>query len=227
MNKDLKDSLIEMIAVFGLVFFGLGSVAVGSFYSKNEIDPGFNILNTFIIAFAHGIYIFVAIASTSRISGAHINPAITLSMWIHKKINLNKMFFYLAAQFFGGILGAIFWSLIFDSSLGIHALSSDIFTTSIIVGLSLEIVCTAFLSAVIFSTIGNESHFMSALSIGFMVFLGSIIAMPFTGGSMNPARTLGPAVAYGEFKDIWIYFVGPIVGAFIGSYIGKMVNFNN
>ena len=69
--------------------------------------------------------------------------------------------------------------------------------------------------------------FMSALSIGFVVFLGSIIAMPFTGGSMNPARTLGPAVAYGEFKDIWIYFVGPIVGAFIGSYIGKMVNFNN
>ena len=109
MNKDLKDSLIEMIAVFGLVFFGLGSVAVGSFYSKNEIDPGFNILNTFIIAFAHGIYIFVAIASTSRISGAHINPAITLSMWIHKKINLNKMFFYLAAQFFGGILVSNFF----------------------------------------------------------------------------------------------------------------------
>ena len=94
--------------------------------------------------------------------------------------------------------------------------------TSIILGLSLEVVCTTFLAAVIFSTLNSESYFMAAFSIGTAVFLGIIVSMPFTGGSMNPARSFGPAVAFGEYRDIWIYFVGPIIGAIIGSYIGNI-----
>ncbi|MBH60499.1 MAG: hypothetical protein CL907_04975 [Dehalococcoidia bacterium] len=225
-NIDLRDSIVEMVAVFGLVFFGLGAVALGSFYFLGGIDAGFNILNTFIIAFAHGFYIFVAIASFSRISGAHINPAVTISMWVHKKISSKKALFYLVAQFIGGILGGIVWSLIFNSPVGVHSLSSELFTTSVIAGLSLEIICTAFLTAVIFSTIDNESHFMTALAIGVTVCLGIIASLPFTGGSLNPARSLGPAVAFGEYKDIWIYFVGPIIGAIIGSFIGNLFNPN-
>ena len=223
-NIDFRDSIVEMLAVFGLVFFGLGAVALGSFYSKNEIDAGFNILNTFIIAFSHGFYIFIAIASFARISGAHINPAITISMWLHKKISSKKTLFYLVAQLIGGILGGLVWSLIFDSSLGVHSLSTGLFETSIVAGLSLEIICTAFLAAVIFSTIDNESHFMTALAIGVTLCICIIASLPFTGGSLNPARSLGPAVAFGEYKDIWIYFVGPIVGAVIGSYIGDLFN---
>ena len=188
-NIDFRDSIVEMLAVFGLVFFGLGAVALGSFYSKNEIDAGFNILNTFIIAFSHGFYIFIAIASFARISGAHINPAITISMWLHKKISSKKTLFYLVAQLIGGILGGLVWSLIFDSSLGVHSLSTGLFETSIVAGLSLEIICTAFLAAVIFSTIDNESHFMTALAIGVTLCICIIASLPFTGGSLNPGYT--------------------------------------
>ena len=67
---------------------------------------------------------------------------------------------------------------------------------------------------------------MTALAIGVTVCLGIIASLPFTGGSLNPARSLGPAVAFGEYKDIWIYFVGPIIGAIIGSFIGNLFNPN-
>tara|TARA_B100000003_G_C10791348_1_gene315059 strand:- start:8 stop:712 length:705 start_codon:yes stop_codon:yes gene_type:complete len=219
---NLRDSLVEMFAVFGLVFFSLGAGALGNFYSGDKTLSESNILNTFITASTSGFYIFIAVASFSRISGAHINPAVTISMWIHKKISSKKTLFYLLAQFTGGILGGLVWKIMYVAPLGVHSLSSEIFMTSIILGLSLEVVCTTFLAAVIFSTLNGESHFMAAFAIGAAVFLGIIVSMPFTGGSMNPARSFGPAVAFGEYRDIWIYFVGPIIGAIIGSYIGNI-----
>ena len=221
-NINLRDSLVEMFAVFGLVFFSLGAGALGNFYSGDKTLSESNILNTFITASTSGFYIFIAVASFSRISGAHINPAVTISMWIHKKISSKKTLFYLLAQFTGGILGGLVWKIMYVAPLGVHSLSSEIFMTSIILGLSLEVVCTTFLAAVIFSTLNGESHFMAAFAIGAAVFLGIIVSMPFTGGSMNPARSFGPAVAFGEYRDIWIYFVGPIIGAIIGSYIGNI-----
>lgn len=221
-NINLRDSLVEMLAVFGLVFFSLGAGALGNFYSGDKTLSESNILNTFITASTSGFYIFIAVASFSRISGAHINPAVTISMWIHKKISSKKTLFYLLAQFTGGILGGLVWKIMYVAPLGVHSLSSEIFMTSIILGLSLEVVCTTFLAAVIFSTLNSESHFMAAFAIGAAVFLGIIVSMPFTGGSMNPARSFGPAVAFGEYRDIWIYFVGPIIGAIIGSYIGNI-----
>ena len=221
-NINLRDSLVEMFAVFGLVFFSLGAGALGNFYSGDKTLSESNILNTFITASTSGFYIFIAVASFSRISGAHINPAVTISMWIYKKISSKKTLFYLLAQFTGGIVGGFVWKIMYVAPLGVHSLSSEIFMTSIILGLSLEVVCTAFLAAVIFSTLNSESHFMAAFSIGAAVFLGIIVSMPFTGGSMNPARSFGPAVAFGEYRDIWIYFVGPIIGAIIGSYIGNI-----
>ena len=87
---DLKHGFIELIAVFGLVFFGLGSVAVTKFYSSSnsQLDiVEFGALSTLIIAVAHGLYITIAIASFSRSSGAYINPAISISMWITRKIS--------------------------------------------------------------------------------------------------------------------------------------------
>ena len=221
-NINLRDCLVEMFAVFGLVFFSLGAGALGNFYSGDKTLSESNILNTFITASTSGFYIFIAVASFSRISGAHINPAVTISMWIHKKISSKKALFYLLAQFAGGILGGLVWKIMYVAPLGVHSLSSEIFMTSIILGLSLEVVCTAFLAAVIFSTLNSESHFMASFSIGAAVFLGIIVSMPFTGGSMNPARSFGPAVAFGEYRYIWIYFVGPIIGAIIGSYIGNI-----
>ena len=221
-NINLRDSLVEMLAVFGLVFFSLGAGALCNFYSGDKTLSESNILNTFITASTSGFYIFIAVASFSRISGAHINPAVTISMWIHKKISSKKTLFYLLAQFTGGILGGLVWKIMYVAPLGVHSLSSEIFMTSIILGLSLEVVCTTFLAAVIFSTLNSESHFMAAFAIGSAVFLGIIVSMPFTGGSMNPARSFGPAVAFGEYRDIWIYFVGPIIGAIIGSYIGNI-----
>ncbi|GIS28391.1 MAG: hypothetical protein CM15mP129_05880 [Chloroflexota bacterium] len=169
---------------------------LGSFYSKNEIDAGFNILNTFIIAFSHGFYIFIAIASFARISGAHINPAVTISMWIHKKISSKKTLFYLLAQFAGGILGGLVWSLIFDSSLGVHSLSSGLFETSIVAGLSLEIICTAFLAAVIFSTIDNESHFMTALAIGADVMYRYYCIITFYWGQFKSCKIPRPCSSF-------------------------------
>ena len=216
-NINLRDSLVEMFAVFGLVFFSLGAGALGNFYSRDKTLSESNILNTFITASTSGFYIFIAVASFSRISGAHINPAVTISMWIHKKISSKKTLFYLLAQFTGGILGGLVWKIMYVAPLGVHSLSSEIFMTSIILGLSLEVVCTTFLAAVIFSTLNSESHFMAAFAIGSAVFLGIIVSMPFTGGSMNPARSFGPAVAFGEYRDIWIYFVGRIIGALIGT----------
>ena len=149
-NINIRDSIVEMFAVFGLVFFSLGAGALGNFYSGDKTLSESNILNTFITASTSGFYIFIAVASFSRISGAHINPAVTISMWIHKKISSKKTLFYLLAQFTGGILGGLVWKIMYVAPLGVHSLSSEIFMTSIILGLSLEVVCTTFLAAVIF-----------------------------------------------------------------------------
>ena len=217
---DLKHGFIELIALFGLVFFGLGSVAVTKFYSSSnsQLDiVEFGALSTLIIAVAHGLYITIAIASFSRSSGAYINPAISISMWITRKISSVKLLIYLFMQFAGGILGAAVWRLLFDSPVGVHSLSSNPFTTSVFAGIGLEVLCTFFLALVIFSLIDSESHLMTSFAIGITVFLGSLVSLPFTGGSLNPARSFGPAVMFNEYKDIWIYFVGPILGASIGA----------
>ena len=100
-NINLRASLVEMFAVFGLVFFSLGAGALGNFYSGDKTLSESNILNTFITASTSGFYIFIAVASFSRISGAHINPAVTISMWIHKKISSKRHFLFISTIYRG------------------------------------------------------------------------------------------------------------------------------
>ena len=201
-NINLRDSLVEMFAVFGLVFFSLGAGALGNFYSGDKTLSESNILNTFITASTSGFYIFIAVASFSRISGAHINPAVTISMWIHKKISSKKALFYLLAQFAGGILELSLENNV-CCTLRSSFISSEIFMTSIILGLSLELVCTAFLAIVIFSTLNSESHFMAAFSIGVRFLRNNSIC--HLQAADESCKIICPAVAFGEYRDIWIY----------------------
>ena len=220
MNKEsfktqIQHGLIEMVAVFGFVFFGLGSVVLTKFYSTTD-----GAVNTAIIALTHGVYIGVAIASFSKLSGAHINPAISFAMWIMGVINAQKFIIYLLMQLAGALIGAFVWKFIFSEPVGVHTLSVAPFSTSILEGLLLEILCTFFLSAVIFSCLNNKSHLMTSLAIGATIFLGSLVAIPFTGGSMNPARSFGPAIIFGELQDHWIYWIAPLIGAPLGAVAG-------
>ena len=165
-------------------------------------------------------------ASIARISGGHINPAVTVSMVVTRKIGLAKGVMYVVAQLVGAALGAyLLMSVIpdaFEGTLGAHALAGDIDAGT---GLVIEALLTFFLVFVIFATAVDPkgpSH-LAPVAIGLIVLVDHFMGVPLTGASMNPARSFGPALAAGEWADHWVYWVGPIVGGVVAAVLYEMV----
>ena len=220
-------ALAELIATFSFVFLGAGAVVV-AVNILGEADPaglptGSGLL---LIALAHGLAIALLVASIARISGGHINPAVTVSMVVTRKMGLAKGVMYVVGQLVGATLGAyLLMAVIPDASegaLGAHALAVNIDAGT---GLVIEALLTFFLVFVIFATAVDPkgpSH-LAPVTIGLIVLVDHFMGVPLTGASMNPARSFGPALAAGEWADHWVYWVGPIVGGIIAAALYEMV----
>ena len=211
MNNNLvKKSIAEFIGTFALVFFGCGSMIL------YELDP--SVISSDSIPIIFGLIIAVMIYALGHISGAHFNPAVSIAFYQNKNINIRELCSYVSAQ----IMGAVTASFCHKFFWGIeHSFGMTINRLTFIKGFSLEVLISIFLMLTIISVATDErvSKSIAGLSIGGVITVCSFVAGPFTGASMNPARSLGPAILSNDFSSIFMYILAPIIGTIIGVCI--------
>ena len=222
---DPRNWFAEGVATFCLVFFGPLSVILAA----AAFGTGLSIEGIIMISLGHGAAIGLMVYAFGHVSGAHINPAVTIPMMITKKISVADGAGYIALQLIGGIVAAFTLMMTLpelgaDVNFGTQA-PGDLINGDPISALGLEMIFTFFLVTTIFLTAVHKKATagIHGISIGGMVFLLHLIGVPLTGASMNPARTFGPAIASGFWEFHWIYWVGPIVGGITAGIIMNYV----
>lgn len=209
----------EFLGTFALVFFGAGAVCVDRFLQSTGG------IGLFGVALAHGLAISVMVLALGLISGGHFNPAVTIGFWVTKRMNTFDVVLYWAAQVAGAIAAAYFLKAIVPEdtaravALGTPSLLRDFSRLS---GMILEALTTFFLVLVIFATAADErlaARPAASFAIGLTVTLGIVVAGPFTGGALNPARAFGPALAMSHWTNWGVYWVGPLAGGFVAGLL--------
>lgn len=197
----------EAIGTFGLVFCGTGAIIINDLSGGAVTHVG--------VAITFGLIVTVMIFSFGNISGAHINPAVTMAFAVTDRFKAKNTVPYLVAQIAGAILASFTLFFLFESheTYGATLPAFGVMQTFV-----LEIILTYFLMLVILFVSQNKavSQF-TALAVGMTVMLEAMFAGPITGASMNPARSLAPALASGNLTHLWIYIVAPIIGALLAS----------
>ncbi len=203
----MKKLIAEFIGTFALVFCGTGAAII------NDITAGS--IGQVGIGLTFGAIVCVMIYSFGSISGAHINPAVSLSMLSIKKMKLIDSMGYIVVQVLGAIAASFTLHFLFPTHEGLGAtlpLGSQ--------GQSfvLELILTYFLMLVILM-VGNHNELSSftGMAVGATVMLEATFAGPICGASMNPARSIGPALVSGNLSSLWIYIAAPILGALLSA----------
>ncbi|CAM6051025.1 unnamed protein product [Sphagnum compactum] len=213
----LKGALAEFISLFLFVFIGVGSVLSYEKIHVGETDA----TGVLLIALAHGFALAVLVAATANISGGHVNPAVSLGLALAGQITIIRLVLYWIAQLLGAIAGA--WVLQQVSTGEIVAIHTVGAGESLWGAVLIEIVLTFALVFVVFATAVDPNKgslgAIAPLAIGFTVLAGILVAAPFSGGSFNPARSLGPAVVAWNWTHQWVYWVGPFIGAALAALI--------
>ncbi len=217
-----KQFFAEFFATGFFVFIGSGAVVSTSIASSGVLDAG----RLVAIALAHGLAICLLAYSVGHISGGHINPAITIAAIINRKINWVMGNIFILGQISGAIVFAFILKFVIpdvhEGNLGAHGLGEDV---SIVMGFGIELIFTFLLSFVVFATAMDKrsTKFMAPLAIGITVAVVHLVAVPLTGAGINPARSLGPAIASGFWINHWIYWVAPIFGSVLGGTFYQLV----
>ena len=216
----------ESIATFALVFFGPLSVVLAAVVFGN----GLSIEGIIMISLGHGAAIGLMVYTFGHISGAHINPAVTIPMMITKRIGIKDGIGYIVFQLIGAVVAALALMMILPGPgaqvhYGTQGGPSELLGHDALSGLGVEIILTFFLVTVIFMTAVHKKATpgFAGIAIGGMIFLLHLVGVPLTGASMNPARTFGPALVSGFWEFHWIYWIGPIIGGIIAGLIMNYV----
>jgi len=216
----------ESVATYCLVFFGPLSIIL----AVVAFGTGLSIQAIVMISLAHGAAIGLMVYTFGHVSGAHINPAVTISMLVTRRIGIKDGIAYIVFQLIGAVaaaasLKAILPELGAKVNFGTQGGPSDLLNHNVLSGLGVEIILTFFLVTVIFMTAVHKKApaGMYGLAIGGMIFLIHLVGVPLTGASVNPARTFGPALISGYWDYHWIYWAGPIIGAIIAGLIMNYV----
>ena len=221
--------LAEAIATYGLVFFGPLSVilAVASFGEELTTQ------SVLFIALGHGGAIALMIYAFGHVSGAHINPAVTIPMIITKKIGLTDGIGYIIFQLIGALAAAgTLWAILPELGAKVNFATqggpSELLNNSVSSAFAVEAILTFFLVLVIFMSAVHKkaSPGWHGFTIGGMVFLIHLVAVPLTGASVNPARTFGPAVISGFWEFHWLYWAAPILGGIIAGVLMNYIYVN-
>jgi MIP family channel proteins len=198
-----------------LVFAGCGAVVVDTERGGSLGAGG--------IAAAFGLAIMVMIYATGHLSGAHINPAVTLAFTLTRRFRARDALGYIPAQFGGAVAGAALLRLAWhDEPAHLGATLPSVGTGA---ALTYEIVLTAILMFVVMA-VATDTRAVgpaAAIAVGGAVGLDALFGGGVTGASMNPARSLGPALVAWEWSQFWIYVLGPVVGAIIGALLYQLV----
>ena len=202
---NFRASFSELIGTFALIFIGAGAAAIDG--------------ELIVIALAHGMVIIGLAYAYGHHSGTHINPAVTFGLLIAGEIKTKTAINYWIMQFAGGILGAAALSFVLGGSTsGLGATQFDTTATSVSQALVLELILTFLLVNTIMNTaVSGKAGNLAGLAIGSTLIFCILMGGPITGASLNPARTLGPALLTGNLDQLWVYIVGPLAGAAIAS----------
>lgn len=224
----IKKFISEFVGTLLLVFFGCGTAVAANKYVASVFGEGLS-FNMLLIAFAFGLILMALVYTIGRVSGSHVNPAVSIACLIDGRISVLECVYYIIAQVVGGIAGAMLLSFIFASnaSLGANgygALSALGTTTTLQVALVIELILTFIFVLVVLATTKKENCF-SGLAIGLTLTLVHIMGLPFTGTSVNPARSIGPAIITGglALEQLWVFIVAPIVGGILAALFYKYV----
>lgn len=217
----LRKYIAELLGTFALVFFGCASAVIAGKY-----------IGFLGIAFAFGVVVLVMVYAIGPISGCHINPAITISMLVAKKISAKDAVSYIIVQCIGAIFGAGLLLAIASGmpgySLAQNGLGQNGYGASspagfiLMSGFIAEVVLTFFFLLVIFGATSEEApKGFAGIAIGFTLFIVHLVGIPITGTSVNPARSLGPALFAGgtAIEQLWLFLIAPIIGGIIAAIV--------
>lgn len=208
---ELSQYVAEFIGTFFMVFFGCGAIIL------SQISHGET--NELTISLAFGGSISIMIYAVGHISGAHFNPAVTLAFWIAKRFPSRRVPCYLLAQFLGALLASTIHCLIWGNE--IHDFGATTTTINLWTGFMIEMIISFSLMFVIISVATDSRAVgeLAGIAIGSTVAVCALVMGPLTGASMNPARTLAPAVLSGNYHQLWVYLFAPILGTVCGALV--------
>ena len=214
----LKKCTAEFIGTFVLVFFACGTAAVVGCSAEN--GTGY-----LLTALAFGLVIVAMAYSIGNISGCHINPAVSIAMLVSGKLSVKDFIGYLIAQFAGATAGAAVLMAFVgkESGLGANALYEGNIALSILIEIILTFV---FVIAILGVTSKIENSAVSGIVIGLTLTLVHILGISFTGTSVNPARSFGPALFVGgdALANVWVFLVAPLVGGVLAALVYKFLH---
>ncbi|XP_057431799.1 nodulin-26-like [Lotus japonicus] len=209
----------EVVGTYFLIFAGCAAIVVNLGHDKVVTLPG--------IAIVWGLVVMVLVYTLGHISGCHLNPAVTIAHATTKRFPLKQVPTYILAQLVGATLASGTLRLIFNGKEnhfpGTLASGSDLQAFVV------EFITTFYLMFVI-SGVATDNRAigeLAGLAIGSTILLNVMIAGPITGASMNPARSLGPAIVHNEYKGIWVFMVAPVLGAVTGTWVYNCIRYTN
>ena len=202
----MRKLLAECLGTFCLVFAGTGAIVI------NQASGG--AISHVGVALTFGLIVMAMIESLGDVSGAHLNPAVTVGFWVARRFPGRQVLPYAASQLAGALLASGLLRFLFPASA---TLGATLPAGSAGQSFVLEVVLSGLLMFVILcvSDGANEKGLNAALTIGGVVALEAMFAGPICGASMNPARSLGPALVSGHLEHLWIYLGAPVLGALL------------
>jgi aquaporin Z len=203
----------EAIGTFALVFAGTGAIV---------IDDITHAVTHVGVALTFGLVIMTMIYAVGDVSGAHFNPAVTLGFWLSRRLKGRQVLPYIAAQLIGAFVASLSLHAMFGN---IAKLGTTIPAGSDLQSFALETVLTGILMFVILnvSTGPKEIGIMAGIAVGGVIGLEAAFAGPISGASMNPARSLAPAIVSGYLHSLWVYLAAPILGAALAVPLWKVI----
>ena len=211
-----KKLTAELLGTFILVFAGTGAIMI------NDIAQAIGHIG---IALTFGFVIVALIYSFAHVSGAHFNPAVTLAFWSMGEFNKRNVIPYIASQVTGAVLASLCLLFLLSENFSnvseVSYLGATIPSGSVSQSFGFELILTFILMIVICSSAvhGKATKDFAGLAIGLTVGLESMFAGPITGASMNPARSIGPAIVSGNLEHLWVYIVATCLGAMLASMV--------
>ena len=228
----MKRYLAEFIGTFTLVFFGCGTAVVCGGFTGGT---GGGYLGVVAIALAFGLAIVASAYAIGPVSGCHVNPAVSLSMLLTKKLDIKDFVGYVAAQIVGAFAGSALLKFTISSSELLSAangLGQNGFAANSGLGISLggalviEVILTfVFVLTILGVTSSEKTSNLAGIVIGLTLTFVHIIGIPLTGTSVNPARSLAPAILLGgeALSQVWVFIAAPLVGACLAALVYKVL----
>ncbi len=220
----VKKMIAEFVGTMLLVLFGCGAaVAVNSVSAFT--DGGMYVF----IALAFGLTLMLLAYAFGDVSGTHVNPAVSLGMLIAGRMKIKEFICYVLAQFAGGIAGGALLLVFFskDTGLGTNGYkAASALNASLLQALLIECILTfAFVLLILFVTDKPERSSIAGLIIGLALAVIHVVGLPFTGTSVNPARSLGPAIFAGgtALAQVWVFLVAPLAGGAIAALVYRFL----